>query len=133
MLKNIEFYFSLPWAEFGAFVFEHTVITYSFFYSYYEFAFFKIIINSFSLGNVLCLLCFLLVLSNLTIAIAYLFVDEKWMNTYLKVVNCVVPVLVFMSMLFFLGEWTAVMFVLEVIYIALVICQFANPKLRKII
>ena len=101
--------------------------------NYYQMAFFLVEIeneNQFA-SNLFALISLLTIIASITLSIVSLFIKNKNIKITIRVLNIVIPLLVLLSMLFNHLEWLITFLFVDVIYLALIICQFAVKPLRK--
>lgn len=105
---------------------------YDYFYNvnYFEMVFFMTQINGQPLPNIFALISFLAIITTLILLIVLIFVNNKAINTTIRIMNIIIPFIIFGSMLFVFLEWVITSFIVSLIYAALIICQFAVKPLK---
>lgn len=124
--------FFLPWfktQEYYSYSLNAYVYTYT---NFYEVVFFiKTVEDSFIVGNIFALLAFIAIIIDLILSLFYVFYGKKELNITIKIVNITIPLFIFAAMMFFKLEWIITGAFVGLLYLALIICQFAIPTLRK--
>ena len=99
--------------------------------NYYQMAFYLVVINNQYASNLFALISLLTIIVSITLSIISLFIKNKSINITIRVLNIVIPLLVLLSMPFNYSECLITSLVVGIIYLALIICQFAVKPLRK--
>ena len=105
---------------------------YEYFYSvnYFEMVFFMTQINEQPLPNIFALISFLAIVATLILLVVLIYVNNKAINTTIRIMNIIIPFIVLGTMFFVLSEWVITSIFVGFIYAALIICQFAVNQQR---
>lgn len=105
---------------------------YEYFYNvnYFEMVFFMAQINEQPLPNIFALISFLAIVTALILLVVLIFVNNKAINTTIRIMNIIIPFIILGSMFFVSTEWIITSLFVGFIYAALIICQFAVKPLR---
>lgn len=98
--------------------------------NYFEMVFFMTQINEQPLPNIFALISFLAIVATLILLVVLIYVNNKAINTTIRIMNIIIPFIVLGSMFFVLVEWVITSIFVGFIYAALIICQFAVKPLR---
>lgn len=98
--------------------------------NYFETVFFMTEITYQPLPNIFALISFLAIVTTLILLVVLIFVDNKAINTTIRIMNIIIPFIILGSMFFVHIEWLITSFIVGLIYAALIICQFAIKPLR---
>lgn len=98
--------------------------------NYFEMVFFMTQINEQPLPNIFALISFLAIVATLILLVVLIYVNNKAINTTIRIMNIIIPFIVLGSMFFALVEWVITSIFVGFIYAALIICQFAVKPLR---
>ena len=99
--------------------------------NYFEMVFFMTQINEQPLPNIFALISFLTIITALILLIVLIFVNNKAINTSIRIMNIIIPFIILGSMFFISAEWVITSLFVGFIYAALIICQFAVKPLRQ--
>jgi transcriptional regulator with XRE-family HTH domain len=98
--------------------------------NYFEMVFFMTQINEQPLPNIFALISFLAIVTTLILLVVLIFVNNKAINTTIRIMNIIIPFIILGSMFFVSAEWVITSLIVGFIYAALIICQFAVKPLR---
>ena len=98
--------------------------------NYFEIVFFMTEITYQPLPNIFALISFLAIVTTLILLVVLIFVNNKAINTTIRIMNIIIPFIILGSMFFVHIEWLITSFIVGLIYAALIICQFAVKPLR---
>ena len=98
--------------------------------NYFEMVFFMTQINEQPLPNIFALISFLAIVATLILLVVLIYVNNKAINTTIRIMNIIIPFIVLGTMFFVLAEWVITSIFVGFIYAALIICQFAVKPLR---
>lgn len=98
--------------------------------NYFETVFFMTEITYQPLPNIFALISFLAIVTTLILLVILIFVDNKAINTAIRIMNIIIPFIILGSMFFVHIEWLITSFIVGLIYAALIICQFAVKPLK---
>ena len=98
--------------------------------NYFEMVFFMTQINEQPLPNIFALISFLAIVTTLILLVVLIFVNNKAINTTIRIMNIIIPFIILGSMFFVSAEWVITSIFVGFIYAALIICQFAVKPLR---
>jgi len=122
--------FFVPW--FKAAIGSDYYYTYYANVNYFELVFFKFRINGQDMANVFALIAFLAIVAVLVLLIALILTSNKAIDVTIRILNIFIPSAILGSMLCNPTEWTITGLVVEILYVALIVCQFAVRPLRRI-
>ena len=100
--------------------------------NYLELVFFKFRINGQDMANVFALIAFLAIVAVLVLLIALILTSNKAIDVTIRILNIFIPSAILGSMLCNPTEWTITGLVVGILYVALIVCQFAVRPLRRI-
>ena len=98
--------------------------------NYFEMVFFMAQINEQPLPNIFALISFLAIVTTLILLVVLIFVNNKAINTTIRIMNIIIPFIILGSMFFVSAEWAITSLIVGFIYAALIICQFSVKPLR---
>lgn len=98
--------------------------------NYFETVFFMTEITYQPLPNIFALISFLAIVTTLILLVVLIFVNNKAINTTIRIMNIIIPFIILGSMFFVHIEWLITSFIVGLIYAALIICQFAVKPLK---
>lgn len=98
--------------------------------NYFEMVFFMTEITYQPLPNIFALISFLAIVTTLILLVVLIFVNNKAINTTIRIMNIIIPFIILGSMFFVHIEWLITSLFVGFIYAALIICQFAVKPLK---
>ena len=100
--------------------------------SYFELAFFKFRINGQPMANVFALIAFLAIVTVLVLLIVLILTRNKAIDVTIRIFNIFIPSAILGSMLCYPTYWAITGLFAGILYVALIVCQFAVRPLRRL-
>lgn len=100
--------------------------------SYFELAFFKFRINGQPMANVFALIAFLAIVVALVLSIVLILIRNKAIDVTVRTLNIFIPCVILGSMLCYTTYWAITGLFVGILYVALIVCQFAVKPLRRL-